>query len=192
MPKKISRNISLITYRNLPLQEYDKGIDEDVFYYPKIFSSHWIKLKKTTNKKLTIEFKKLITRLKFKELIIFGQINKPWISKSTQKRRDYKPLIRAIEYFDSIKVRNKFNGAVKISANEINDFILHLYIITKCDSGFYDYHITDINENILFNIHYSGEIHILTLNRKTQKNLRCALTETNFIDSLRDETDRII
>lgn len=191
MPKKIDRNIALIKFRTLPLQEYDKETDTDVFYYPKAVSFHWVKLKKVTKKKLTLEFKKLIQKLEINELIILGQINKPWISNYTRKRKDYKSLTKTIDYFDSLKMNKKFNGAIQISIDEIEEFTPYFYTITACDGGFSDYYITDINENILFHIHYSGEIKILTLNDETKKKLKSIISETNFIDSLMEGTDRI-
>ena len=60
MPSKINRDIALIKFRKFPLHEYDEDSDTDVFYYPKSYFFHWIKLEKPTNKKLTIEFGKLI------------------------------------------------------------------------------------------------------------------------------------
>ena len=191
MAKKINRDISVIKYRSLPLQEYEKETENDVFYYPNSFSFYWIKLEKVTTKKLTKEFKKLIEHLNFDELIILGQINKPWISKFTRRRKDYKQLIKAIKYFDSIKVRKKFNGAIQISTNEIKDFIPNFYTITVCDSGFSDYYLTDTNESLLFHIHYSGEIKILTLNKEIEKKLGYAINETEFVDSFFEGTDRI-
>ena len=191
MPKKISRDIALIKFRKLPLQEYDRETDTEIFYYPKSFSFFWIKLEKHTTKKLSTEFKKLVEALGLHEFVILGQINKPWISKFTRERKDYLPLVKAIDYFDSIKVKMKFNGAIQITQQELNDFIPNFYTVTRCDGGFYDYYISDVGENILFHIHYSGEIKILTLNTKFGEKLSEAIRQTMFTDSLREESDRI-
>ena len=191
MPTKIKRDIALIKFRKLPLQEYDKENDTDIFHYPKSYAYYWIKLEKTTNKRMTVEFKKLIQSLDIKSLVVLGQINKPWISKFTRERKDYKSLTKAIEYFASIKVGKKFNGALKFSIKEIDQFISKFYTITICDGGFFDYYLTDIDENILFHIHYSGEIKILTLKEEIQEKLSVAITNTKFIDAFRKGTDRI-
>ena len=191
MPIKIRRDIALINFRNLPLQEYDEENDAEIFYYPKSYFFYWIKLEKPSSKKIAIEFKKLIQSLGFKSLVILGQINKPWISKFTSERNDYKALSKTVEYFASIKIGKKFNGALKISLQEIDEFVANFYTITKCDSGFYDYYITDIDENLLFHIHYSGEIKILALNKEILEKLTSAMTSTKFVDALREGTDRI-
>jgi len=49
MATKVNRDIALIRFRKLPLLEYDDKIDTEVFYYPRSFSFHWIKLEKLTN-----------------------------------------------------------------------------------------------------------------------------------------------
>jgi hypothetical protein len=191
MATKINRDIALIRFRKLPLLEYDDKIDTEVFYYPKSFSFHWIKLEKLTNKRLTNEFKELVQLLDIRSLIILGQFNKPWISKFTRERKDFKALTKAIKYFKSIKVGKKFNGAIIIQTEEIDVFISNFYTLTRCDSGFSDFYITDVGENLLFHIHYSGEIKILTLRKETKERLRRSLSQTKFIDALREGTDRI-
>jgi hypothetical protein len=191
MATKVNRDIALIRFRKLPLQEYDDKIETEVFYYPKSYSFHWIKLEKLTNKTLTSEFKKLVQLLDIKTLIILGQINKPWISKFTEKRRDYKALTKTINFFKSVKIGKKFNGAITIQTEEIDVFISHYYTLTRCDSNFSDFYITDASENLLFHIHYSGEIKILTLTKKTKERLRRSVAQTKFIDALREGTDRI-
>ena len=42
--KKIKRDICLIKYIKLPLAEYEKETDSDVFYYPECNYIYWIKL----------------------------------------------------------------------------------------------------------------------------------------------------
>ncbi|MEC5158280.1 hypothetical protein [Chryseobacterium sp. MP_3.2] len=191
MPIKISRDIALIKYRVLPLHAFDQKNDEDFYFLPDYFSFHWIALEKTTNKRLTKEFHKLIKLLEIKELIILGQINKRWISKLTGKRKDFKSIIKALEYFNKNKINKKFNGAVKISTEEINTFIPRFYTITECDGGFFDFYITNEMQNVLFHIHYSGRIKILTLDKEMKEKIKITLSKTKFIDSLREGTDSI-
>lgn len=183
MPVKIKRDIALIKFRKLPLQEYDISNDEEVVYYPKSYSRYWIKLENAKRKQIATEFKKLTQLLAIKHLVVLGQINKPWISKRTKARTDLKSLAKAVAYFDQIGIGGKFNGAIQVSVKEIKDFITHLYTITRCDAGFFDYHLIDIEENILFHIHYSGDIQVLTLNEEIIEPLQAAMPETKFIDA---------
>ena len=54
--KKIKRDIFLIKYRKLPLLEYEKETDSDIFYYPECNYIYWIKLEKDNPQKLITEF----------------------------------------------------------------------------------------------------------------------------------------
>ena len=97
--------------------------DSDIFYYPECNYIYWIKLEKDNPQKLITEFIKLLDLFEFKKFIFLGSINKPWISKITKKRKDYKPLIKTLKYFSYIKVNNKFNGGIEIDKDYIKDFL---------------------------------------------------------------------
>ena len=187
--KKIKRDICLIKYRKLPLAEYEKETDSDVFYYPECNYIYWIKLEKDTPKKLISEFIKLIDLLEFKKFIFLGSINKPWISKLTKKRKDYKPLIKTLDYFFDLKIDKNFNGGIEIEFNHIKDFLTNFYTITRVDGGFFDYYFSDINQNILFYLHYSGEFKILPLTDDVNDKFLEIIKKTNFVDALRNESD---
>ncbi|WP_312762154.1 hypothetical protein [Epilithonimonas sp.] len=191
MINKIKRDICIIKYRSLPLFEYDKKTDSEVFYYPTSKSVYWIKLENSLDKKLTSQFLKLITTLDINKLIIFGGCNKPWISKFISKRKDYKPLIRTLEYFKSLEISTKFNGGLEIDVQDLKNFLPHFYTITQCDGGFWDFHMIDQNQNIIFHIHYSGDIQIITLNKKFDKKISNQIKNTVFVDAMRENSDRL-
>lgn len=191
MPVKIKRDLALIKFRKLPLQEYDESTETEVLYYPKTYSCYWIKLESAKSKQIATEFKKLIKLLAIKHLVVLGQINKPWISKRTKVRKDLKSLCKAVEYFDQIGIGGKFNGAVQVSVREVKDFVTHLYIITRYDAAFFDYYMMDAAENLLFHIHYSGEIKILTLNEEIIEHLKTVIPQTKFIDVGRAGTSKL-
>ena len=191
MIEKISRDICLIKYRKLPLCEYEKITDENICYYPKIHSFYWLKLQKEFEKKLPSQIVLLTKSLNIDKLIFLSETNKPWISKFTESRKDFKPLIKSIKYFKSHKIDKKFNGGVKVENKEIENFIKNFEIITECDGGFFGFNFTDENENYLFYIHYSGELKVLTLNEKANVNFLTSIDKTKFIDSERESTNRI-
>ena len=191
MIEKISRDICIIKYRKLPLCEYEKVTDDDIFYYPEIHSFYWLKLKKEFEKKLPNQIFLLTKSLNIDKLIFLGAINKPWISKLTESRKDFKPLIKAVEYFKSHKIEKKFNGGVKVKNKELENFIKNFQIITECDGGFFDFNFIDENENYLFYIHYSGELKVLVLNENANTNFLKSVNQTKFIDSERESTNRI-
>ena len=104
MIKKISRDICLIRYRKFPLCEFDKKTNEDIYYFPKTNSFYWLKLDDNSESKLVLEIVSLIGKLNVEKLIFMSERNQKWISKSTEKRKDFEPLTKAVEYFKSHKI----------------------------------------------------------------------------------------
>ena len=189
--KRIKRDICLIKYRKLPLIEYEKETDSNVYYFPQCKSTYWIKLENNSSKKICSEIIKLFKLLNIKNLVFLDAVNKPWISKLTEKRKDYRPLVKTVEYFKKFKIDNKFNGGIEIGIDKLSKFLPHFYLITECDSEFFDYYFTDVQQNIIFYLHYSGEIKVLTLNEKFNTNFLEVVKQTKFGDSKRENTNRI-
>ena len=195
MVEKISRDICLIKFRKFPLCEYDKELDDNIYYYPKIHSVYWIKLESELEKNsqniLSNEITSLFKELKIDNTIFLGEINKPWVSKLTESRKDFKLLTKAIEYFKNNKIENRFNGGVKVNFENLEEFIYNFYIITECDGGFFDFNFMDENENYIFHIHYSGELKIITLNEKSNDIFLKKVSKTKFFDSMMENANRI-
>lgn len=194
MVKKLDRNYCIVKFRNLPLQYYDKKTDSDIFFNPKTTGFYWIKLpesKKDNSKELLKELTKLMSNLKIKNLIFLDEVNKPWISKLTSERKDFKKLTKALEYFKTKKIWTKFNGGVVVSKDDWKKFLTNFYVVTGCDSSFFFYNFVDEQQQIIFYIHYSGEVSIKTLDHKINLEFLKQVKRTKFIDSNRQNTNRI-
>lgn len=191
MIKKLERDFCLVNFRNFPLLHYDKKENLEFYYEPKFISFYWLKVDKEGNKNLINEVVKLINLLKLDDIIFLDAINKPWINKHTSKRKDYKPLIKTLEYFKSKKIYGNFNGGILVENDDLKEFLFHFFRITVCDSGFFHFHFMDKSQKIIFYLHYSGELKILTLNKKIDIEFLKIVKETNFIDSFRHNTNRI-
>ncbi|WPO81930.1 hypothetical protein SD427_14295 [Chryseobacterium sp. JJR-5R] len=190
MLTKIQRDICIIEYRKFPLIAYDKETDTEVYYYPEYDYFYWIKPEKQSSKRLISELIKLLEKLRLENLIFLGADNKPWISKFISNRNK-KPLLKTIEYFKSHKINNKFNGGVLMDLKDLKEFLPHFYTITKCDGGFLDYYFMDKKQNIIFYLHYRGEIKVHPLNNMINKKFLEIIKEMKFVDSFREDTDRI-
>lgn len=191
MLTKIQRDICIIEYRKFPLIAYDKETDTEVYYYPEYDYFYWIKPEKQSSKRLISELIKLLEKLRLENLIFLGTDNKPWISKFISNRKNKKPLLKTIEYFKSHKINNKFNGGVLMDLKDLKEFLPHFYTITKCDGGFLDYYFMDKKQNIIFYLHYRGEIKVHPLNNMINKKFLEIIKEMKFVDSFREDTDRI-
>ena len=182
MIEKINRNICLIKYRKFPLRDFQK--DEEISFYPKIYNHYWLTLEHNSEVQLIIilssEITKLYRNLNVENLIFFGDYNINWISKFTEERKDYKSLIESVNYYKKQKITKPNNRAVKVNLAELEEFIKHFYILTRCDAEFSYYHFLDEKENLLGFIHYSGEVRFDILTPKMEKVLVEELEKTKF------------
>ena len=189
MIKLIDRDLVLVKYRKFPLLAYDETLDEDIFYCPEYVGFYWIKLKEENDTVLIEELLKLLNFFETEELIFLGQIDKPWISKPMSKRFRFVAYNKAIRFFKNNGIWTNFNGAVKIEQEDFKEFLTHFFTLTKFEGYFWDHYFSDESQNILFSIHYSGEIQVLTLNEETNDNFLSFVKKTEFIDSFRKDTD---
>ncbi|AWG21228.1 hypothetical protein FFWV33_06610 [Flavobacterium faecale] len=178
-------------YGKLPLSKYNEENDTEIYYYPDINSLFWLELQESNEKILVSEIVSLIEKLNIKNLIFLRESNQQWISNFTKNRKDFIPLIKAVNYFSEHKIKNKYNGGVKVNNAEFETFIENFYILTRCDSGFFDFNFIDENENYLFYLHYSGDLRIITLNRNANQRIMTVVHETKLVDSMREDSSRI-
>ena len=68
-----------------------------------------------------------------------------------------------------------------MSLEELEEFIKHFYVLTRCDAEFAYYHFLDEKENVLGFIHYSGEVHFDILTQKMEKVMLEELEKTKFV-----------
>ena len=187
---KIPRDLCLIKYRNLPLREYDKGLDEDLCCFPTTSGFYWLK-HEGTRKKFIGDLVSFFNILKLETFVFMCDENKPWISKFTSKRTDSKALTKALDYFKAGKVRTKFNGGLLVHTFEFTEFLTHFFMLVRCDGGFSYYHFIDDKNDFVFSLLYSGELNVMTLNKKANKRLHSLLSDTNFSDAGSENSDRI-
>lgn len=185
MVKKLKRDYCIVKYRKLPLQHFDKETDEDIFYQPKSEANYWVKLpdnQKGGSKGLVDEFVQLIDFLDIQQLIFLDEVDKPWLAKHTLKRKDSKDLTEALEYFQSKNIDNHFKGGVLVDKDDFKEFLFNFTILTQCDSDFFFHNFIDDKQNVLFYIHYSGDVKVTTLNKTADMEFLEQIKKTNFID----------
>jgi hypothetical protein len=192
---KIKRQDCLDKYLKFPLSEYNSKSDEEVFSYPKIFALYWLKLEPKSAKGLTkllaTELTRLLKDLSIVELIFLAERKRPWITKLSLERSDYKPVKDAVKYFMDNKIGRRFNGGIQIDSKELNVFFQHFYCLTRCDASFPSIHFMDKGQNIIGLIHYSGEVKFMTLNMKADKLFLDAIIKSKFLHTYRKGTNRI-
>ena len=98
---------------------------------------------------------------------------------------------RAIRFFKDNGIWTKFNGAVKVEQKDFKEFLTYFFTLIKFEAYFWDHFFSDERQNILFSIHYSGEIQVITLNEETNNSFLSFAKSTEFTDSFRKDTDRL-
>jgi hypothetical protein len=191
MIETISRDICIIKYRNLALTEYEEVTDELISHFPETHAFYWLKLSKACEDSLPNQISLILKHLNIERLVFLGEMNKPWISKLTASRKDFKPLVKAVTYFKSHGIEEEFNGGVIVDDESIEELLGHFQTITTCDGGFSDFNFIDENQNYWFYIHYSGELRVLMLNENADADFLKSIKQTHFINSETASTNRI-
>ena len=175
MLHKIKRSVALYKYPKFPLSDHVK----EEYFFPKTFKNYTLVVDyKSTRgliKSLAIEFTQLIHNLNFDSLIFLGDLKCP-----LYRDHNYKPVKRALEYFQANKVGKTFNGAIEVDLKELNEFTRHLYWLIRTNAACPIIHFIDNKQNVLGSIHYSGDLLIRTLNRKTDRRFLESVENTNF------------
>lgn len=184
MLTKIKRQNCLNKFQKLPQREYDKLTDEEIFSYPKVQTFYWLKLDLKSYRglanKLATEITNLFKKLNIDTVIFPGGTKYPWISKLSAERDDYKPLTDALSYLVANKIGRRFNGAIEVDISELYIFIQHFYLMRKCDAFFAYFHFMDDGQNLIGYIHYTGELRIDTLNKRTDSLFLETIKTTKF------------
>lgn len=194
MLQKLDRQECLKKFSTFPLRDYDGEKDEEVFFYPKINSLYWLKLHANTKiqlkKKIAAQTTQLFKELGVDNLTFLCDYGSTWITKNSKNRNDYKQLSNAINYLRDNKVGLKFNGAIVLNISQLDEFLQHFFILTRCDASFSYYHFIDDEENYIGYIHWDGELRIDTLNENANKKFLTAIKRTNFEDTKREGANR--
>jgi hypothetical protein len=182
----IKREDCLKDYPSFPLRHYDEISDEEKYCYPEVFATQWIHVtldnKNEFTELLALELTKLVKELGYSKLIFLGDTEQSWISKLSMERNDYEPLNEALQYLTSNNVDKDFNGGLQVTKTDHYEFFKHFYCLISCDASLPYFHFMDVDQNLIGYIHYSGEVRIDTLNKRTQQLFESALKETRFTE----------
>jgi hypothetical protein len=185
MLTKLKREVCLQAYPNFPLRHYDEISDEEEYYYPEVYATHWLKLNSTDKEErtedLAQELTGLINSLGYSQIIFLGDTEQNWISDLGLEHNDYDKFNQAKQYLTANNIDHHFNGGVQVAISELPEFIRHFYCLTSCDSTLPYFHFMDPEQNIIGFIHYSGEVRIDRMNRSTEELFKKVIADTMFL-----------
>ncbi|WP_153799476.1 hypothetical protein [Foetidibacter luteolus] len=178
---KINRQDCLKNYPSFPLRSYNYDKDEEEFYYPEVFKSYILTLTsksfKGHIKQLATGLLKLTKQLGYDRLIFLGDTELPWLNQDN----NYKPAKEAQQYLVDNKIGKRFNGALQIESSGLQVFVKHLSWLTRCNAGLPYFHFTDKEQNIIGNICKYGNLHLDTLNEKTDTLVKAFVDASKFL-----------
>jgi len=173
---KISRKVFLGKY---PTFVHSKR-NGDEYVGPEIFSSYilYIDAGSTQGKcnKLSRELAKLLTLLNYTEMNFLGESSIPWL----YREHDYRPVKQALTYLSDNEISKSFNGAIKISIENLPEFIKSLFWLVRCNGVVMYVNFSDNGFNFTGSICQYGNLHISTLDEKTDAAFRNAVNKTAF------------
>jgi hypothetical protein len=162
---KVKRQDCLNDLPKFPRANYRK----EEFFFPKCYKGYTLTLTALSLKNhinlLASELTSLISSLGYDYLIFQGDEKTPWL----YQKNDYKPVKEALNYLSKNKIGETFNGAFKVNLTELPIFIKHLTWLTRCNAALPDFYFMDKGQNIVGNICKYANVHLFTVNEKTNK-----------------------
>jgi hypothetical protein len=177
MLKKISRKAFLNTYPNFPTTDYRK----DIYTFPNYHKQYILYVEAKSTRGLcnivSQELAKLTTLLDYENISFLGDNTAPWLF----REHDYKPVTTALNYLAENKISKSFNGAILTNAHNQTEFTKHLFWLVRCNGVVFYPYFSDVNFNIVGTICQYGNIHLSTLNQKSDQLLNNMIQKTKFI-----------
>ena len=174
---KIKRQACLDKYPKFPQSDNKK----EVFLFPKTINSYILSFESKSTRgqsKLVSQLlNEIVDGLNYNHLIFLGDYKRPWLYQDNS----YKPVKRAIQYLTDNKVSKNFDGGLLIDGDNLSEFSRHVYWLVRCNAALPVLNFMDEEQNIVGNICHYGNIHISTLNKKTDKRLTVIIDKSDFI-----------
>lgn len=177
---KINRQKAIERYPYIPLRHYDRLLDVDVFNYPKTFSDYVLTLPSKSYKGLIkllgTQLVLLARNLEYSDFIFLGDEDIAWL----KRLHTYEVFPKDLQYLIDNKIGKQFSGALQVNTLEIPTFIKHLAPLVRFNGILPYVHFINPEQNIIGSICQHGNIHISTINKKADKDLKAAIAKTLF------------
>ena len=153
----------------------------DKFFFPKTHRELILSVeaKSVTGqaKKIADSLFRLITEMQYESLIFLGDNKRAWL----YQNNEYKPAKAALQYLIDYKINKTFNGAIKVESTNLFEFIKHLFPISRFNAALPTFYFMDPGQNMLGSICQYGNVHLYTLNMKTDRLINDKLKGSGFI-----------
>ncbi len=125
---------------------------------------------------LGIELAAIMKMINVDTLIFLGDSKTSWLYQDNS----YKPVKEALNFLVDNKVGKRFNGALLVDDKSLAVFVRHLSWLTRCNASLPNFHFSDNGQNFVGNICKYGNIHLDTLNKRSDKLIEAAIEKSKF------------
>ncbi len=131
----------------------------------------------TSSEKYLADMANSFTKLsqQYGDLIMLGDWNTPW----SLHLNNNKKAIEATSYFFK-SIDKSFNEGFQLNKDEINEFIPHLFWLTRCYPELPQFHIGFSNANTIFSLSRYGILHLEFYNALEQTEMLQFFSDINY------------
>lgn len=176
MIRKISRGRCLSTWKKMPYS-FNAG---DELFYPDIYESYILtiasKSAKGHAKAISTGIYNLLNSMGCGSLIFMGDTTTPWL----YQHNNYPPVNAALGFIRQQKAGDTYNGAFMVSLESLPEFLVHLFWLVRCNASLPVIYGLDEGEHLLLNFCQYGNLHLSTLDKKTDSALHRSLPQSGL------------
>jgi hypothetical protein len=115
--------------------------------------------------------------MQFDWLVFLGDGTTAWL----YQQNDYPAAVKARQYLVENKTGARFNGAFKVSVEQLPEFARHLFWLTRCNASLPWIHFSDGQQQVLGSICQYGNLHFNTRSEAADTLFKRALAKSSFI-----------
>ncbi len=128
-------------------------------------------------KQLAIEICQLLDKLEIDSIICLADTPCAWRAQD----HDHKPVVRALDYLAENGISETFDGAIEVSLQELQKFIVHLYWLQSCCTALPDFHLMDKGQSIVGHICKYGNLHLGIISEDVANSIDGHLANTKLV-----------
>jgi len=173
---QIDRKECLATYPKFPTtDEY-----RNKFYYPDVFKGYTLTVTAASIhqqiKQVAIGLITIAESINIDTLIFLGDTT----TALRYQDNEYKPVKDSLLFLKNNKIGKRYNGAMEIAVTELPVFLKHIFWLTRCNTAFPKVHFMDKEQRIVGDICKYGNLHLQTIDKKTDKIVSAIISTRNF------------
>ncbi|MCZ4223037.1 hypothetical protein [Pedobacter rhodius] len=155
-------------------------IDDYEYFYPDLFQSYILTIKSNTYKKhlksLGKELFSILRKINSDSFIFLGDEKLAWRFRDGK----YKNYKSGMEYFANESIGKNFTGGLVVDKESLIPFVKHLADLISTNGIVQYVHFTNKEQSLLGSICHYGNIHISSIDEKSDVKLVNAILSTRF------------